>query len=354
MDENLVASIIIVTYNSAGTVRECLRSVQAFTHGTYEVIVCDNASSDGTVNIISSELPQAKLIRNTENLGFAAANNQGASQATGRVLAFINPDLYVSENWLEPLLACLESGPNIGTASPAIRHLANLEPIAAIGNQIYLSGLTYLQKYGGASIRGTKVPITAFSGACFIIGQQLFEQVGGFCEDYFLYYEDTDLSIRLSMLGLEHLALPTVIVTHDYHPSFTANKIFYLERNRYLTNLSLYPAWALVITLPALIISELMIWVFCLVKGKVYLDAKARAWTDIFNRKAWLQGRRKQYRGPQMASDAWLSGLSSFINLQYLQGGFVSHIAELALFIVAIPFVGILRLLILLNRTKTS
>ena len=354
MDENLVASIIIVTYNSAGTVRECLRSVQAFTHCTYEVIVCDNASSDDTINIISSKLPQAKLIRNTENLGFAAANNLGVSQASGRVLAFINPDLYVSEDWFEPLLDCLESDPRIATVSPAIRHLGNLEPITAIGNRIYLSGLTYLQKYGGASSRGTEVPITAFSGACFVIKRECFERVGGFCEDHFLYYEDTDLSIRLSMLGLKHLALPTVIVTHDYHPSFTANKIFYLERNRYLTNLSLYPAWALVITLPAIIISELMIWSFCLLKGKVYLDAKARAWVDIFIRKAWLQKRRRQCRGSQRTSDYWLAGLRPYINLQYLNSGFISHVAEAVLFIIALPFVGLLQLVILLIKAGKS
>lgn len=354
MDENLVASIIIVTYNSVGTVRECLRSVQAFTHSTYEVIICDNASSDDTVNIISSVLPQAKLVRNTENLGFAAANNLGASQASGRVLAFINPDLYVSENWFEPLLVCLESDPHVATASPAIRHLANLEPIEAIGNQIYLSGLTYLQKYKPAAKGEVETLISAFSGACFIIERQLFEQVGGFCEDHFLYYEDTDLSIRLSMLGLKHLALPAVTVTHDYHPSFTANKIFYLERNRYLTNLSVYPVWALAVTLPSIILSELMIWAFCLLKGKVYLGAKVRAWADIFNRKAWLQGRRKQYRGSQMASDLWLSGLSPFINLQYLKRGFISHVAEAVLYIVALPFVGLIRLVILLVKARKS
>ena len=354
MDENLVASIIIVTYNSAGTIRECLCSVQAFTHSPHEVIICDNASTDGTIDVIASGFPQVKLIRNTVNLGFAAANNLAASQASGRVLAFINPDLYVSENWFEPLLACLDSDPHIATASPAIRHLANLEPIEAIGNQIYLSGLTYLQEYKPAAKGEAETLITAFSGACFIIERQLFEQVEGFCEEHFLFYEDTDLSIRLSMLGLKHLALPAVKVTHDYHPSFTANKIFYLERNRYLTNLSVYPVWALVITLPAVILSELMIWAFCLLKGKVYLDAKARACVDFFKKKAWLQERRRHFRGPQRVSDNWLAGLSPFINLQYLKSGFISHFAEAVLYIIALPFVGLIRLVILLVKARKS
>jgi N-acetylglucosaminyl-diphospho-decaprenol L-rhamnosyltransferase len=354
MDEPLVASIIIVTYNSAETIRQCLRCVQAFTHTAHEVIVCDNASTDDTVNIVSSEFPEAKLIRNTENLGFAAANNLGASQALGRVLAFINPDLYVSEGWFEPLMDCLESDPDIATISPAIRHLAQPEAIEAIGNQVHLSGLTYLQQIGAASRGKAEVPITAFSGACFVMRREHFEKVGVFCEDHFLYYEDTDLSIRLSMLGLKHLALPAVSVTHDYRPSFAANKVFYLERNRYLTNLSLYPVWALVLSLPAVIFSELMIWAFCLLKGKAYIDAKARACEDIFKRKVWLQERRRRFRGSHKVSDAWLAGLSPFINLQYLRRGFVSHVAEAVLFIVAVPFVGILRLVILINGTEKS
>jgi len=146
MDEPLVASMIIVTYNNTETIRQCLRFVQAFTHTPHEVIVCDNASTDDTVTIVSSEFPHVKLIRNTEILGFAAANNLGASQALGWVLEFINPDLYVSECWFEPLMNCLESDPNIPTTSPTIRHLAQPEAIEAIGNQVYLSGLTYLQK----------------------------------------------------------------------------------------------------------------------------------------------------------------------------------------------------------------
>jgi len=184
--------------------------------------------------------------------------------------------------------------------------------------------------------------------------RELFERVGGFCEDHFLYYEDTDLSIRLGMLGLKHLALPAVTVTHDYRPSFAANKIFYLERNRYLTNLSLYPVWALVLSLPVLIFSELMIWVFCLLKGKAYIDAKARACADIFKRKVWLQERRRWFRGSQKVSDAWLAGLKPFINLQYLQRGFLSQVAEAVLFVVALPFVGITRLVLLISGTEKS
>lgn len=344
MDEPLVASIIIVTYNSAETIRQCLRCVQAFTHTPHEVIVCDNSSTDDTVNVISSEFPHVKLIRNAENLGFAAANNLGASLASGHLLAFINPDLYVSEGWFEPLMDPLKNDPNIATISPTIRHLAQPEAIEAIGNQVHLSGLTYLQKIGAASRGKAEVPITAFSGACFVMRRELFEQVGGFCEDHFLYYEDTDLSIRLGMLGLKHLALPAVTVTHDYRPSFAAKKIFYLERNRYLTNLSLYPVWAQLVSLPAVIFSELMTWAFCLLKGKAYIDAKARACADIFNRKLWLQERRRQFRGSQKVSDAWLSGLSPFINLQYLQHGFFSYVAEVAMFIVALPFVAFIRL----------
>ena len=86
----------------------------------------------------------------------------------------------------------------------------------------------------------------------------------------------------------------------------------------------------------------------------MYLDAKVRAWAHIFNRKTWLQKRRRQFRGSQRVSDVWLSGLSPFINLQYLKSGVISHIAEGVLFIVALPFVGFIWLVTMLSKTKKS
>jgi len=348
MDETVVASIIIVTYNSTGTIRQCLQNLQDFTHTPHEVIVCDNASTDETVSIVTSEFPGVRVVRSPENLGVAAANNLAVTHALGKVLVFLNPDLYVSENWFEPLLECLESNSKVATASPAIRHLTKGEPIEAVGNEIYLSGLTYLQQRSETSGSRTYLPVTVMSGACFLIKRDLFEQVGEFCKELFLYYDDTEFSIRLNMLGLKHLVVPGVVVIHDYHPSFGANKINYLERNRYLAILAYFPVWALLITLPALVLSELMIWVFCLFKGKAFFDAKTRAWEGVFRQKTWLQERRRKYRELQKPSDNWLTGLSPFVNLQYLQAGFLSRIGEVVLFIIGLPCMLLLRLVILI------
>ena len=350
MDETVVTSIIIVTYNSTGTIRQCLRNLQEFTHSPHEIIVFDNASTDETIAMVTSEFPGVRLVRSPENLGVAGANNLAVTHALGTVLAFLNPDLYVSEGWLEPLLECLESNPNVATASPAIRHLTTGEPIKAIGNEIYLSGLTYLQQSSETSRERAQIQVAVMSGACFLIKRELFERVGEFCKELFLYYDDTEFSIRLNMLGLKHLVVPGVVVTHDYHPSFGANKINYLERNRYLAILAYFPVWALLITLPVLILSEIMTWAFCLSRGKAYFDAKTRAWEGVFKQKTWLQERRRKYRELQKPSDNWLIGLSPFVNLQYLQAGILSRIGEVVLFIVGLPCMLLLRLVILLNR----
>lgn len=344
MNETFRASLIVVTYNCIHTLQDCLKSLTDESGPDCELIVVDNASTDGTPELIRGQFPNVTLLHNSSNRGFGPACNLAAREAHGDMLCFVNPDVIVSSGWLEGLLLCLRKEKIAATASPIIMLKQNPTQLNAFGNNVHLSGLTYSPAHFPAQINSYPL-LTVFSGACFVVRRTLFEQVGGFCEDYFLYYEDTDLAIRLRQLGYQHLAVPEVRIWHEYTPSFTADKIFNLERNRQLSWLSLLPWWALLLSSPAWILAELMIWAFCLLHGRAYFLAKAQAWHDVFAHREWMLARRRTLKG---ADHRWLADLTPLINLQYLHKGLISHLAEGLLFFSSLPSILIIKIVVFL------
>lgn len=351
MSVSPLVSIIVITHNSKRTIRECLSELLNCSGKNCEVVVCDNASTDGTVGVIESEFISVKVIRNESNLGFAEANNIAVSHAKGKYLAFVNPDIYVSDGWLEPLLLHLQNNPNIGSVSPVINHGKPPKMIRSGGNRVYISGLTFLRNEAfdhSGSIRN----VIAVSGACFVLARSVFERINGFNQEFFLYHEDTDLSIRINLIGLTHVVLTSVTVTHDYQPSFSPQKIYYLERNRYLTYFSLFPIWTMIFSIVPLALSEMLIWAYCVMSGKAYIEAKAQSWREVKRLKTWLLDRRVAIQKGGNLDFAWLKELSPSVNLQYLNKGFLSRAAEIVLFIGSIPTLVLIRLILLITGSK--
>ncbi len=292
---DLQASIIIVSYNNQEDIIPCLDALYQNTHIPFETIVFDNASSDQTPTLIAENFPQVCLLTSEQNIGFAAGNNEAAKHATSDVFVFLNPDTIVQENWLVPLVATLD-GDQIGAATSQILFAEPPNKINACGNNVYLSGMTYCQFLGEAAVEDTEpFPVGAVSGAAFAMKRPLFDQLNGFEESFFIYYEDTDLSLRLNYLGLRCVVVPTSIVWHNYHANFHADKVYYLERNRYLSLFSLLHWWLLVLMFPAILWSEIVTWGYCLLQRQGALQAKLRSWRDVWRQTKWIRSRRKQY-----------------------------------------------------------
>ncbi|MBI5584178.1 MAG: glycosyltransferase family 2 protein [Deltaproteobacteria bacterium] len=222
-------SIIIVNWHSAAFLRPCLETIrEQTTRIRYEVIVVDNASFDGCGERLAEEDPTVRFIQSQENLGFARANNLGARQARGPVLLFLNPDTEVRDRALEHLWERVNTLPRAGAVgcrllnSDGSLQTSCVQSFPTIVNQMLDADI--LRKisprsglWGTAGFfepSGNPVPVEAVSGACLMIPREIFDRVGGFSSEYFMYGEDLDLCYKVSRQGRDNYYCGAVAVVH--------------------------------------------------------------------------------------------------------------------------------------------
>jgi len=224
-------SVIIVSYNTRRLLDECLASLQTAVSPTngLEIIVVDNASGDGSVEMVREKYPDVHLIAGEENRGFSAANNLGVRQANGRVLLFLNSDTVVSAEALVQPLDYLDAHPNVGAITVRLvypngeRDPDNHRGFPTPWNALcHFSGLGrlfpasprfngYFQSY--ADFEQTHaVPVIA--GSFMMMPRAVFDELGGWDETYFFYGEDIDFCYRIHQAGYEIIYYPHVEVLH--------------------------------------------------------------------------------------------------------------------------------------------
>lgn len=223
-------SVIIVNWNSAAFTTQCISSIFSQTHGLgFEVLVVDNASTDDSCGVIRDRCPSAKLIRSSQNLGFARANNLGFQNSTGRILLFLNPDTELCGAAINLMYNCLDSSADIGVLGCRLLNSdlsvqgSSIQPFPTILNQIadaeQLRRLTPRLKLWGMqplfeSDHGRPVEVEAVSGACLMIKREVFKQVGLFSTDYFMYSEDLDLCYQVKKVGQKVCYLGSATIVH--------------------------------------------------------------------------------------------------------------------------------------------
>jgi GT2 family glycosyltransferase len=201
-------TVIIVTYNSAETIGECLNSVQAQTGVQNEIIVVDNASTDGTTEVVRNRGGAIRLFANQDNIGFGRANNQGFAASSGRYLYLLNPDAKLTHsNALVTLKTMLEHHLDWGMAGTRVIS-ADRRKVGKPANSY--PGQTHVHR------DFSKLPgqIAWVVGASMFFRRQVFDSLGGFDPDFFLYNEETDLCLRLREKGYVIGYVDTVEVTH--------------------------------------------------------------------------------------------------------------------------------------------
>lgn len=244
------ASILIVTYNSAAFISECLHSLQKVQEiALAEVLIHDNASTDDTVLRIKSTFSPTQLVESETNLGFAKAVNMLAALAQKDYLVLLNPDTVVEPFWLESLLKTFSAHKRVGAVNSKTKILLDgKEYIQNAGNYLFHDGHS---RDRGAVVTADKrqlyetdssyyqqeTEIPAVSGVSLAIPRKLFSQIGGFDEHMFMYYEDTDLSIRLKKLGYHLWYQPRSQLTHLHSASskeWSEFFVYHTELNRLL------------------------------------------------------------------------------------------------------------------------
>ncbi len=230
MDEQPDLTIIIVNWNSASYLQKCLASVYGNTKDLdFEVIVIDNASFDGCDEMIRREFPQVKFIQSKENLGFAKANNLGFDHIKGRNTLFLNPDTEVVGSAIKEMVSVLDTAPDaaiVGAkllnsdlsvqtscikAYPTIlNQIADAEQLRRLTPRLNLWGMRPLFEPD----HGRPVEVEVVSGACLMIKREVFEQVGLFSTDYFMYSEDLDLCYKAKKAGKKVYYLGSATIVH--------------------------------------------------------------------------------------------------------------------------------------------
>jgi len=318
---HIQTSVVIVTYNNRDDIDACLGSLQ--THSPEaEIIVVDNLSSDGTLDHIRQHYPCVRAVSAGRNGGFGAGANSGARLATGTRLVFLNPDTEVKDAWLAPLIAALDDS-CVGLVTPTVLLKGTANRVNACGNDVHLTGLAFCAGlHHAAPPRSAPArPVAAISGAAFAVRRELWEQLGGFDERFFMYLEDTDLSLRARRLGYTILHVPASRVWHDYRVSVSAAKLYHLERNRLLMLRKNFAPATLALLSPALLLTELLTWTFCLRQGDAaYTRAKWRSYGRL-----WRERREPRAAAPtpdpRRADRAVLGSLGSRLALEQLESG---------------------------------
>jgi len=324
-------SVVIVNLNGLHHLKRCLPSIFRQDYPEYEVIVVDNASTDGSIEFLAREFPQVMLVRNKENLGYTGANNVGFKHATGKYIAVLNPDTKVEPNWLEELVNALEEDHHAAMATPKILLMDYPEKINTCGNDITFTGLTFCRGLDqqADSYLETEI-VSAVSGAAFVIKRCILDHIGGFDENLFMYYEETDLSLRAMLAGYKCLFVPKSIIYHQYVFRFPPGKCFYQERNRYYSLLKTLRWQTFIVLFPELLISEILAWGYVFLFGADHIQSKYRSWVWLIkNRDQILKARQSTQSLRQVDDKTLLNRFTYRLNFSQTTKPFLGRILEL-------------------------
>jgi GT2 family glycosyltransferase len=216
-------AVVILNWNGKSFLEKFLPSVLKHSRGYADVIVADNASSDGSVGFLRTAFPEVEIIQNSANGGFAKGYNDALAQVKAEFIILLNSDIEVTENWIQPVIDLMESDPMIAACQPVIRsfhHPEKFEYAGAAGG--YIDGFGYpfcrgrifqhLEEDHGQYDN----PVEVFwaTGACMFVRADVFRKFGGFDEDFFAHMEEIDFCWRVKHEGYRIMVCPESKVFH--------------------------------------------------------------------------------------------------------------------------------------------
>lgn len=245
-------SVIIPHWNGIDVLSECLESLFQSKYDSFETIIVDNASSDGSADWVSLNFPQVKIIENNQNYGFAGGCNRGARVARGDYLVFLNNDTIQDPDWLFPLVDFLNLNPKVAAVQPKVLNYFEqnkFDYAGGAGGWIDILGFPFargrifqeLEKDEGQY--NAMRPIFWASGTAIMVRKADFDTVEGFDETFFAHQEEIDLCWKLKLLNKEIWAVPNAKIYHKNGltlPMFSRKKQYLNHRNSILMVLTNY------------------------------------------------------------------------------------------------------------------
>ncbi|MFM9328681.1 glycosyltransferase family 2 protein [Paenibacillus mesotrionivorans] len=223
-------SIIIVNYRTLRLTMDAIKSVfQSVTERKYEVILIDNNSSDGIIEIATNNYPQILTIENQNNVGFAKANNQGISIASGRYILLLNSDTVICQDTIEFMVSIMDAHPTVGASGCKVV-LPNGELDKACRRGFPTPSASFYYAFGFSKLfpnvprfnqyqlgyldPDESYPVDCLVGAFMMVRREVIDQVGGLDEEFFMYGEDIDWCYRIKQAGWEIYYYPKTSITH--------------------------------------------------------------------------------------------------------------------------------------------
>jgi GT2 family glycosyltransferase len=240
-------SVVVVNWNRRELLRACLESLARQRDAEFETIVVDNGSTDASAE--AAEAAGARVIRNTENRGFCAANNQGIAAARGDFIALLNNDAEAEPGWLAEMQRACSSRPEVGMAACKVLVWGDPHRSDKAGHLIFPDGQNR-GRGSGALDRGQfdrEEEVLWPDGCAAMYRRTMLDQTGGFDEDFFAYGDDAELGLRARLAGWKCIYTPRAVVRHHRGATMgkdSARRLELIERNRVLLALKLFP-WSL-------------------------------------------------------------------------------------------------------------
>ncbi len=287
LPEHPLISVIIPNYNGVHLLPDSLSSLDRQTFRSFEVIVVDNGSSDGSLDFLK-KLSNVRTLAMGRNLGFAAGCNAGIREARGEFIALLNSDASAEQDWLARLVAAAQAHPEADSFASTVLRLDNGEIVDSAGDLYSIAGSAKKRGEGRPRSDLPKEPGPVFgAGACAgFYRRRFFEVTGLFDEHFFCYFEDVDLSFRAVLKGLSCLYVPDAVVHHRVSATWGEKSDFvtyHNSRNMEWTFLKNMPGPLMIgFLLPALALRfmALVYWT-AQGKGRVFLRAKKDALASL-------------------------------------------------------------------------
>lgn len=299
-----VVSIIIVNWNGKKFIEKCLNGLRKQTYKDFSIILVDNGSDDGSLKLVQKKYPEVETIALDENLGFATANNIAIKSVQTKYVALLNNDAVPHPEWIEYLMKALQENPEAGFAASKMLFYHNPKIIDRAGD-VYTTAGTALLCGRGQSADGyisQKLVFGACAGAA-LYRKRMFDDIGLFDEDFFLLYEDVDLSFRAQLRGYKCIYVPDAVVYHKASSSIgndTPISVYYSHRNLEWVYIHNMPASLIKRTFASHIIYDIAAFFFFTTRGRAAEFIKAK-WHALKGLNRALKKRRRVQNNKKVA-----------------------------------------------------
>jgi len=292
----------IVSYDeSPQEIRAAVESMLGQTQAPAEIVVIDNGARASFADSLSDYGERVKVIDAGSNIGYAPAINLAAARASGDYLLTLNPDAHAEPECLERLAAVADSDPEILLVGAQILLEDGLTRNAG-ANPMHPTGISPAGGYGEPRESGEPRDVAVVSGACCLIRREAFLALGGFVDEFFLFYDDPDMGWRALIAGMRVVYCPNAVALHGYEfARREGEKWFLLERNRAFSVLANYEARTLLLLSPLLLATELGLLAVAAYGG--WLSQKLRSYRSAFALRRRIGEQRRAVQASRRRSD---------------------------------------------------